>query len=53
MSNNLRLKYLMKYEKRVMERDKQKKLNQKLQEHMKDSTPVGTINKYKKIGKPQ
>jgi hypothetical protein len=27
MANNIRLKYLMKYEKRVQERDKQKKLN--------------------------
>ena len=40
----------MKYEKRVQERDKQKKMNAKLQEHIKEVTPSNTFNKYKKIG---
>lgn len=40
----------MKYEKRVQERDKQKKMNAKLQEHIKEVTPSNILNKYKKIG---
>jgi hypothetical protein len=43
----------MKYEKRVQERDKQKKMNAKLQEHIKEVTPSNTLNKYKKIGSKQ